>query len=282
MEAPKQRDTFPAEFLLELAQVDELFRYQITTARTPEQALHDIAPTLRLMGDVTGEDERKESGAERRLMFRTVRGHDFYLYEDDRKLWLDVSRLDEGEQGSAIYAALFDYAANTDRQFMAIRPGYPTSPCVAARRPCSRRRSSMDRPITWSRTRARSPEMRRLACRHCRGTMATRWETSKALVDVSLASLTSKMPEFQRARYDFASRTFRTGEGKPLTDGALARWADGQGRDREAGAGRATYKRGILLNTLACAESGERPGLLERVLSQPRQLVGTSAEGIFY
>lgn len=282
MKVDGQRDTFLAEFMLELAQVDELFRYQITKAQTPEQALHDIAPIIRFIGDVTGEDERRESGAERRLMFRTAREHDFYLYEDDPKLWLDVSRLDEGEQGSAIYAALFDYAANADRRFIGDPAGLSD---IAVRR---RTEAMLSSALKHGSTDHMEPHPRQIDGAEVLGVPPLSWHDGdtlgnmQSLIDVSLASLASRMPEFQRARYDFASRTFRTGEGEPLTDEALARWAHGQGRDREAGAGRATYKRGILLNTLACAESGERPGLLERVLSQPRQLVGTSAEGIFY
>ncbi len=104
----------------------------------------------------------------------------------------------------------------------------------------------------------------------------------QSLIDVSLASLASKVPEFQRARYDFATRTFRTGEGKPLSDEALDRWVAGKGRDREAGAGSATYKRGILLNTLVRAPGGERSGLLELVLSRARQRLGASLGDIFY
>lgn len=98
---------------------------------------------------------------------------------------------------------------------------------------------------------------------------------------MSLASLKTYVPEFQRARYDFATRAFRTGEGKSITDGQLKAWSE-HPRMRAAGAGGRSIKRGILLNTLARTESGERPGLLERVLQQPRQLVGKQAKRIFY
>jgi hypothetical protein len=87
--------------------------------------------------------------------------------------------------------------------------------------------------------------------------------------------------EIQRARYDFETRTFRTGEGAPLSDETIRRWAATAG-GREAGAGSGTIKRDILLRSLARASGGERPGLLEQVLRQPRQLVGTSARKIFY
>jgi len=94
-----------------------------------------------------------------------------------------------------------------------------------------------------------------------------------SLIEDSVANLISDIPEVADARYDFQTGTFRTGEGKPLTDGDLDQWASAAAGNRKTRVGRATLKRGILLNTLARAESGERPGLLERSLRQSRQLV---------
>lgn len=52
---------------------------------------------------------------------------------------------------------------------------------------------------------------------------------------------------------------------------------------RKARAGRYTIKRGILLNTLLRASGGERPGLLEQVLRQSRELVGQGGlKGVLY
>ncbi len=59
-------------------------------------------------------------------------------------------------------------------------------------------------------------------------------------------------------------------------------WASQFERVRKARAGRNTLKRGILLNTLARAEGGERPGILERALRQPRQLVARGLKDTFY
>ena len=73
------------------------------------------------------------------------------------------------------------------------------------------------------------------------------------IIDVSLASLFDKVPEARDARFDFATRTFRTGEGEPLTDDTLRKWAVAVGGDRAASAGSGTLKRGIFLNSLAVA-----------------------------
>jgi hypothetical protein len=93
------------------------------------------------------------------------------------------------------------------------------------------------------------------------------------VIEVSIANLISLAPEVANARYDFKTGTFRTGEGKLVTDGVLDGWGLVSERNRAPSTGRATLKRGILLNSLARSESQDRPGLLERALRQSRQLV---------
>jgi hypothetical protein len=117
---------------------------------------------------------------------------------------------------------------------------------------------------------------------------ATRWNEGnhlgniQSLIDVALESLAHHVPEIRRARYDFDRRAFISGQGKPITDEMLRAWS-AHPRVRAAGAGSATLKRGILLNTLAQTTGREEPGLLERVLRQPDQLVtGTPLEKGFY
>lgn len=101
-----------------------------------------------------------------------------------------------------------------------------------------------------------------------------------ALIEVSNESLIYHVPEIASARYDFNTGTFRTGQGQPLTNETLQEWSAQSGGVRAARAGCRTIKRGILLNTLLRSESGARPGLLEQVLRQSRNLVGL--DGTFY
>lgn len=105
----------------------------------------------------------------------------------------------------------------------------------------------------------------------------------QSLIAVSTASLFNRYPQVQDARYDFQAGTFRTGEGQPISDGDLDGWASSGRGSGASSVGRATLARGILLNTLARTESGQKPGLLERALRQPRQLVtGGSLANTFY
>ncbi|MFE3836928.1 hypothetical protein [Pseudogemmobacter sonorensis] len=121
------------------------------------------------------------------------------------------------------------------------------------------------------------------------GVPALRWTEGddlgnvESLIEVSTANLFSLIPQAADARYDFATRTFRSGEGKPLSSWDLDEWASSARGSGKARLGSNTVKRGVLLNTLARAESGERPGLLEQALRQQRELVTNGGlRDIFY
>jgi hypothetical protein len=279
--ALNQADSFPAKIMSELAGVDNLFQNPKAKSHSADGALSEIDPSVKFLGEVTRADERAESGADKRLMFRTIKGDDFYVYERGNEIWLDVSRLGEGEAGSGIYAALFDYAANTRKVFIGDPAGLSD---IALRR---RTEAMLSSAIKHGSTDHMQPHARQLKGDAALGVPPLRWQAGdtvgniQRMIEVSLDSLKRQIPEFDRARYDFDTGTFLTGEGKPLTDGMLKSWADTNSGIRAAGAGSRTIKRGILLNTLAHAEGGERPRLLEQALRQPDQLVA-GARGAFY
>ncbi|WP_326999495.1 PLxRFG domain-containing protein [Comamonas testosteroni] len=279
---PLVLDTFAAEFMAELSGVDELFHYPMVHAGSAEAALRQIDPTIKFVGDVTAVDERQESGADTKLLFRTGNGRDFYVFEQGDDFWLDVSRLDEGSGGNAIYSALMDYAATNDKVFIGDPAGLSD---IAMRR---RLEAMISSAIKRGSTDHMEPHARQVQGDETLGIPGLKWKPGdtignvQRMIDVSLASVSAHVPEFRRARYDFATGTFRNSQGAPLSDEVLRGWASKFGRVRAAGAGERTLKRSILLNTLLRAEGGQRPGLLAQVLRQPSQLVGPQAQGIFY
>lgn len=137
----------------------------------------------------------------------------------------------------------------------------------------------------------------------------------QSLINTSVESLAHYVPEIKSAKYDFETGTFRDSNGRriffdgssatgqqviqratsttgdsntvrsgdvqPTPDGLVASW-DGRARGGKTGTGRATIKRGILLNTLAHQSSGEKFGLLEQVLRKPDQLLTSALTGILY
>lgn len=275
-------DTFPAEFMAELSAADELFAYPVVHAASPDAALRQVDPSIKFVGDVTSEDERSESGADTKLLFRTGNGRDFYVFEKGDELWLDVSRLGEGDGGNAIYSALMDYAATNDKVFIGDPAGLSD---IAMRR---RLEAMISSAIKRGSTDHIEPHARQVAGDAKLGVPALKWRRGdtigniQRMIDVSLASITSHVPEFRRARYDFATGAFRNSQGVPISDDDLRGWASKSPRMRAAGVGLRTIKRGILLNTLLRTEGGQRSGLLEQALRQPGQLVGEQAKGIFY
>lgn len=265
---------FAAQFMSEIAQVDDLFRYQASEATTLRGVFADVDPTIQLVGELAEDDPRVVArDVETATMFVTETDKPFYIYETADSVWIDVSDLGKGEGGSAIYAAIADYALNTGKTFI----GDPEGLSAAALR--RRTDNMLSSALKHGTTRHLEPHEYQLDGDERLGVPPLRWTEGdevgnlRSLIEVSVANLISHEPEVADARYDFQAGTFRTGEGQPLTDESLDKWASSAAGNRKARVGRATLKRGILLNSLLRAGSAERPGLLERVLRQPRELV---------
>ncbi|MFV0384552.1 hypothetical protein, partial [Paracoccus sp. (in: a-proteobacteria)] len=263
---------FAADIMAQLAGEDERFAYPRATAGSLTRIFAEIDPTVTFLGETGRVDEAEESGADRRYLLRTGKGTDFYVYETDDSVWIDVSRLGEGEGGSGIYAAVGDYAANARLQFIGDPAGLSD---IALRR---RTDAMLSSAFKHASTDHLTPHQRQLDGDKALGVPPLRWTRGDtlanmaALIEVSTASLAHHVPEIVRARYDFATRTFRTSKGERITDGMLKTWS-AHSRVRAAGGGYRTLKRSILLNTLLRAEGGQRSGLLEQALRQSRQLV---------
>jgi N12 class adenine-specific DNA methylase len=277
-----EQDTFAAEVMAELAVHDEMFQYPVSNSTTLEGVMSDVDPALTVKGDVTAADERAESGADRKMMLRTPTGKTFYVYERGNKIWLDVSQVPEGEGGNRIYAAVANYAYNTGKVFTGDPAGLSDT---ALRR---RTENMLSSAIKFGTTRHLEPHQRQLDGDKALGVPALDWQAGNdvanisAMIETSLESLAHYVPDFKTASYDFATNSFLTGEGKPLSDSAIDVWASSAGRGRASGAGRTSLKRAVVLNTLVRSESSERPGLLESVLRQPSNVVSPALRGVMY
>lgn len=267
-------DTFAAQFMVELAQVDDLFLNPTSTATTLEGVFADIDPSVKMEGRLAADDPRVEGkDIDSATMFVTAKDKAFYIYETAREVWIDVSELGTGDGGNRIYSAIGDYAFNTGKVFIGDPEGLSAS---ALRR---RTDNMLSSALKHGTTRHLEPHKYQRDGDARLGVPALRWTEGddlgnlQSLIDVSVASLIQNIPEVVDARYDFQTGTFRSSEGQPLTDGTLDKWASAARGSGKARVGRRSLKRGILLNTLARAESGQRPGLLERSLRQQRQLV---------
>lgn len=306
---------FAAEALTELGANDELFQNPVSRSRDVVDVMRDIDPDIKYVGDATDADEKAESGAEQKLLFRTPQGHDFYVYMTSKDVWLDVSRLPEGGGGSAIYSAVANFAHNTKRVFIGDPAGLSD---IALRR---RTDNMLSSAIKFGTTDHLEPHPRQIEGDEKLGVPPLSWRRGddvhniRSMIDVSLNSLYHVAPEAKDVRYDFDTRTFRdgsdrrvflddsgsswgtgvqreasssedrravrAGEEEPDADGVAAD-RDGLAGSRAPGVGRATLKRAALLASLVRSESGERPGLLESVLRQSSQHLDPALRESFY
>ena len=83
----------------------------------------------------------------------------------------------------------------------------------------------------------------------------------------------SQLPELKNVRYDFNKKGFfRTDNGMPVQWGDVGSYRRRRGLGKTARVGEATAPRGTFIQSLISSESGERPGILEHVLSRSNSL----------
>ena len=264
-------DYFANEVLAELAQHDEFFRYPVSNKHSLEGVFGEVSPGFRLIGDDTRIDEDRESGAATRTLLQNPQGKDFHVYETGDEVWIDVSRFDEGERGSAVYAAVANYAHNTGKQFVGDPAGLTAEATI-------RRTSNMlSSALRMGTTRHLEAAIEQKRGDPENGIAPLDWtgtdvDKVRALINTFLANLHSQFPAIKSYRYDFSQRQFVDRRGQPV-DGDRFELAGELGGARAAKAGQATLRRGILLQSLVESEGGARPGILEQVFTRGHSLV---------
>lgn len=263
---------FAHDFLVELADVDELFRYPLSHRTSREGVFEDVYPDARYLGEDTRPDERQESEADHRYAFRSPDGALFYVYERDTgEVFINVSEFRTGEGGSAVYAAVGNYAYNTGRRFIADPAGLTGDSLIR------RTTNMLSLALRFGTTRHIAPGEQQLEGDRENGVEPLEWNgddvaKTRALIHTFITTFQNKAPEFKDVRYDFNRREFIGRDGLPI-DRATFRRRARQGFGRSARAGEATARRGILIKSLVSSESRERPGILEHVLNRARALV---------
>ncbi|WP_339482307.1 hypothetical protein [Pseudomonas sp. RL_5y_Pfl2_73] len=217
--------------------------------------------------------------------FRTggTNGHYFSVMVTPGEVWIDVSLVDPGRGGNGIYAAVGAFAANTRREFIGDPEGLSD---IAARRRTDAMLSSALKQRTTNHIR---PHQRQIDGDERLGIPSIKWIDDdtigniQRMLETAYESLAFYVPEVRNACYNFESKTFRDVAGGQLLDEDLAEWSFEHPGSRKAGAGLATFKRGLLVGTLLRQESGSRSAILEQVLREPREFVENgNLAGTFY
>ncbi|UZV40803.1 transglycosylase [Erwinia phage Stean] len=273
---------FAGDALAELAAHDEMFAYPRATGQRTLQGVFDtVMPDVKIRWETPKLDDNSNETEVTHIRGVTGRGRDINIYQTPEEVWFDVSNVNEGEGGAGIYQAVAEYALNTGRKFVGDPDGLSD---IALRR---RTEAMLSSALKHGTTDHLEPHERQLKGDKALGVPPLRWKEGdfafniRSLIDTSLANIKAAVPEIDRARYDFESGNYRTGDGKPLLAETLESWA-GHPKLRAARAGSATVKRSILLNSLSRTEGSAQSGLLERLFRVSGQLLSPELHNTFY
>lgn len=276
--------SFAAEVMAELAQNDKLFQNPVSASSTLEKVIADIAPDIESRGRFMLSEADRKNGVVSKKRFLNEDGYDFFVLEDgDRQVWIDISGFATGMRGSGIYAAVANYAHNAGKVFIGDPAGLSDDALYR------RTEAMLSSALKFGTTRHIEPHPRQLQGAPEIGVPPLKWtygndaDNVASLIEASTANLLNAIPEFADVRYDFSTRTFRDAAGRPLSDETFDQWRVAASRAGKARAGNTTLRRGILLNTLSRAASGDRPRLLEQTLRFQRSLVESGGlKGLLY
>lgn len=277
--AGKSDIEFASEVLSELAASDRLFRFPVSGRQTLEGVFNEVLPEFVYKGDATREDERSESGADKRHLFKSLAGKDVFVYERGNEVWLDVSRLMEGDRGAGVYAAVANYAHNAGKTFIGDPAGL--SEAAVVRRTVAMLASA----LRFGTTEHLEAAPEQIAGNPEKGIAPLEWSgddvaKTSALILSFIDTLSTQNPDVRHFRFDFGTRRFVDRAGNPVDGGRFVAGAQ-RGNARAARSGEATLRAGILVQSLVSSESGARPRLLEHVLRGGRALAAGELKGIF-
>lgn len=295
---------FAMQVLRALGGVDAFFKNPATRPATLRDAFRQI-PGFDVPQNDTDRTER--SGVQRNVTHftRALPGGKkervpVYIYQQGRKVWIDVSRLKRAEGGDLIYQAIADWARNTDRSFVGDPAGL--SPDAVVRRTYH----MLSNMVRYGDLKGFEPAKEQLEGNAANGIPPLEWTPSDAekqfrsLIRTFYATIKAQYPGISRASYDFRTGRFNIpadvlaaigrasgAAGAVLSgDGAASSRADapglgGLGADGATAEGSRyelpirlrAVRAGIFLQSLAHVAGSERPGILAEVLRKPAVFV---------
>lgn len=258
---------FTHDVLNEITDHDELFRYPVSQKTTLQGVFNDVLGNdVKYIGEVTSADERQESTADHKYQFQTAKGKDFYVYaRDTGEVWIDVSRLEEGEYGSGIFAAFGNYAFNANKIIIRDPEGLSEAAIVRATS------AMLSLALRYDTTRFFEPASEQLQGIPEKGIAPLKWQgddvaKTRALIDIFLQTTQNQFKGIEGYKYDFDKRRFIDRSGRSIgADRFEAIDAGSSPAARKAKAGSATTRRYIFLQSLISSESSQRPELLENI-----------------
>jgi hypothetical protein len=270
--------TFAAEVLTEMSGFEETYRYPTSSSLTIDGNLYDAMPGEVMLGDDTGNSEENEFKADKKIMFKTTNGKFFYVFTRGNEIWLDVSRLERGDQGAAMYHAIATYSFNTRKVFIGDPAGL--SPDAIVRRTTAMLSST----LRFGSCRHFQPASEQLSGLSAQGILPLAWtyndyDNLKSLIRNFYENIYAEHPEIlDSCRFEFGRNQFIDQYGAPIPLGYQQHtgWNITKA-NRLSRAGQDSARRGIFIQSLMASKSEERPQLLEYLLRGAAQYVSSNA-----
>jgi len=247
------------------AENDKVFDNKVSNSNTIDGVVLDVMKGAEYLGEDTHQDERSESHADHRYVFKTPNNKTFYVYEtDEGEVWVNVSQLEPGSGGGAIYAAVANYTYNTHKKF--IGDPFGLSPKAVIRRTSHMLSSALRFGTTRHLEAAKQQEWGAPED----GVEPLDWTGSdidklEALIHTFTKTADNFAPSLKDYHYDFQTAKFSDAQGRSVTGAAMA-----SNTPRDAGIGEKTARRVVLLRSVLSADSSPisegRGAILERVL----------------
>jgi hypothetical protein len=256
-----------------LAQHDDAFAYGASRENSLPGIFRDIERGYIVAPSA---DRASEAGADKAWRVTTPAGKEATVYQSGHKVWLDVSRLEKGQEGSRIYNAVANFAHNTKRQLVPDPAGVSK---VALKR---RTEAMLSSALKFGTTDHLVPHGHQVSGRPDIGLPALNWKPGdtahniREMARVTAASTEREYPEIAGIRYNPESDRFETHTGREVKDddferiarraGGVGLGSDGSGEGSSGSsaptAGRRTLKRAVLVKSLASDEGGKLARLL--------------------
>lgn len=270
---------FAAKALEELAKDDEFFRFPISPEVNIEDVFKDIFPIARYRGWQANKN---------RHMFalpptKTTGAMPFYIYEKNGKVWIDVSQLETGSGGAAIYFGVGNYARNTHQVFVGDPDGLSKDATIR------RTANMLSMALRFGDTSFMEPAKEQAQGYEEDGIDPLEWKKGDdeanvvSLIKTFIGNIHNQFPEIKDARYDFETGEFIDPAGDVVEDGFIDRIRKGRFGElaKRARAGATTTRQAILVQSLISSEGSKRPDILGQLLHRDRSLAEGGIDKLF-
>lgn len=202
---------------------DNAFKYGVSGAKNIEGVFKDITPDDRVTAE-RFHPKLANGSVEKVWEVTTPNGRKAWVLQKRGTIWLDVSRLHEGDQGARLYAAVANYAHNAGKVFIGDPEGLSD---VAIRR---RTENMLSSALKFGTTRHLFAHELQMLGED--GTRPLDWRIGQndhnlmELAETATKNTLAEAPELSDVRYNFDTGHFEGPDGRVWTDADFDRLAE--------------------------------------------------------